>query len=581
MANALVKRSRKEALTRLHPHGALAIAASNRTECPIPMFENVSMVFDGLLFRRSELLEKLSDSPHSSLTNSDAELALRAYLKWGLDFLSQIDGHFSMAVYNHVSNDLLLARDPFGARPLLWAETNAGFVFSTDATAILASGLVHAAPCWQGLSLGVKFFAVPPPFTAFEGIKSLQSGYLLTVKAGVVTENRRFWDMQTDEIKEIDPANAIDQLEALLKRSIQNVAKSEHGQVGLLMSGGIDSTTLGAIARNSSPNIHSFTFAMKGDDEHIDETSYARSIAEKIGIKHSSLIFDIDCFEDFLRDYVDILEAPNTRFDWCLPIAERLSASGIHSVMLGSGADAALHGLQQDVWMCEAWPLRRKFRLLGHFLSNPTLRKLHLCRNALEYSCSFNGSLQEIGNTRIFARSIHKESESMTEFASRRFDLSRKKFAAPQLLMSYLTLHSTIDRTVFSNSRTLGAFGIAAHCPFLEKDFVTFCLSLPKHLKIVDGQGKVVMRQLAKRYFDWNTLGTPRKTGFGVTMRMVFKTPKMKQLYMDCLESLKRRGCFERDYLQIVTDRMHHQEFYSSQALFLVSFELWFQRFID
>jgi len=245
---------------------------------------SVVVVFNGEIYNFRELREDLEKRGHRFSTSSDTEVLVHLYEECGERLLHRLNGMFAFAIWDQRKRRLLLARDPVGIKPLLYAETKDAFLFGSEMGAIAAARGTEPSIDPAGLHLYLSWGAVPAPRTMDRGVRRLPPAHFLIWENGR-SRVERYWhplDGTTDTPASLDAARK--NLRELLDDSVRRQIVSDV-PLGAFLSGGVDSTAIVGLMRNHLPNAHTFSVGF-ADHPVFDETRYARAAAAFHGTRH-------------------------------------------------------------------------------------------------------------------------------------------------------------------------------------------------------------------------------------------------------------------------------------------------------
>ncbi len=250
----------------------------------------VHVVFNGEIYNFAELRETLLSHGHQFRTRSDTETIVHAYEQWGDDFVSRLNGMFAIALWDETHERLLLARDRAGIKPLYFAHASGALVFGSELKALLRSGLVSRELDYAALGQYLSLEYIPAPASIMRGVRKLRPGHLLTACATDVRE-RPYWDLCLAR-SESDPptgdeAEQVGAFGEVLRRSVAREMVSDV-PVGVLLSGGIDSSTVAAYMTEATDDpVQSFSVSFA--ERSFDESRFARQVATHLGTVHREL----------------------------------------------------------------------------------------------------------------------------------------------------------------------------------------------------------------------------------------------------------------------------------------------------
>src|SRR4051812_10493566 len=251
----------------------------------------VAVVQNGELYNYRELRRELEDAGHRFRTHGDTEVLAHLYEELGDGFARRLRGMFAVALWDARRRRLVLARDRFGIKPLVYRETADGLEFASD-TRALPRGEIDL----DALEAFLAFNSIPAPLTIFRGIRKLPPGHLLVweERGGAVRVERfaRPAPVAADEVRTQDTAELTEELRSRLRDSVRAHLVSDV-PVGVLLSGGVDSAALAALAaQESSEPVR--TFSIGFEERSFDELAGARSVAERYGTRHRELVLRPD-----------------------------------------------------------------------------------------------------------------------------------------------------------------------------------------------------------------------------------------------------------------------------------------------
>ncbi len=329
------------------------------------------ITFNGEIYNFRELRQRLDADDASWRSNSDTEVILRAYERWGRDCLQHLRGMFAFAIWDDARQELFIARDRLGIKPLYYFSAPGLFLFSSEVRALLASNLVprklDAVALWEYLG----YQSVPAPRTLVENVRALKPGCWMTVDVAGNFREQSYWDLLENAAPEARGATASESLrrvrelleEAVALHLVSDVA------VGAFLSGGIDSSAIVALVREAGQQPR--TFSVVFDESAYDENVYARQIATR---------FQTDHTEVHLKDEELLGQLP-TALRWMdQPTGDGVNTYIVSRAVRSTGIKVALSGLGGDEFF-GGYPsfkrLRRMMKYLRHWAGAPPgLRRL-------------------------------------------------------------------------------------------------------------------------------------------------------------------------------------------------------------
>jgi len=309
------------------------------------------IVFNGEIYNYQELHKDLVRKGHEFRTASDTETILHLYEDRGADCLRPLNGMFTISIWDQKTRTLFLARDRLGVKPLYYYWDGHTFLFASEIKALAASGLVKLTINPQAMWDYLTFRYVPQPETIWNNVNKLPPGHTLTFGADLASPKiERYWDIPySDEFDERSPEQYIQEFEELFLSAVKYRLIADV-PVGVLLSGGLDSSAVAAaIAEVHNAPLDSFSVAFK-DSPQTDELAYARQVAEYTGTRHHEVVIGKDEFIDFLPHFVHYADEPLADLA-SIPlyyVSKLARQNNMKVVLSGEGSDEILAGYAFD-----------------------------------------------------------------------------------------------------------------------------------------------------------------------------------------------------------------------------------------
>ncbi len=274
---------------------------------------NFWIVFNGEIFNYIELRDELTKKGHRFRTTSDTEVLLHLYMEYGEKCLEKLNGQFAFAIWDKRKQELFLARDRVGIRPLYYSLIHDTFVFGSEIKALLEYPELKPEISPHTLKQIFTFWAPLPPHTIFKNIRELPPGHFMHVRNKEIRINR-YWDLTfPDAGKEVNISmeEAVEELDHLYKDAVRLRMRADV-PVGAYLSGGIDSSITTAYIREIFPdNLRTFSIGFK--DKEFDESEYQRLVIDHLKTKHSGIKCSSEEIADIYPNVVWHTETPLLR----------------------------------------------------------------------------------------------------------------------------------------------------------------------------------------------------------------------------------------------------------------------------
>ncbi|HEX9568922.1 MAG TPA: asparagine synthase (glutamine-hydrolyzing) [Rhodospirillales bacterium] len=410
-------------------------------------------------------------------TGSDCEPPLHLYLRHGLDFARHLRGMYAIAIHDPVENCLVLARDPFGIKPLYYAETAKGFAFASEPQALFKAGLATPVLDAEARDELLQLQFTTGRRTPFRGVERLLPGETVVVRRGRVADRLRRQALPTGGPIETSRAAALKRLDELLNDTI-GIHQRSDVPYGMFLSGGIDSSVLLAMMARLNPHpVQAFTAGFDGADV-TDERAHARAVATAARAEHREVSFGEGDFWALLPEIAAAMDDPAADYA-TLPtykLAAEAKRAGLKVVLTGEGGDELFGGYGR---------YRRARR--ARFLGGRPMRAKGV----------FDG-LDVLRRIPAGWRDGFAEHEREAAAGGRtRLQAAQATDCADWLPNDLLT---KLDRCLM-------AHGVEGRVPFLDVRVAEFALTLPDRLKVRRGFGKWLLRR-------WLETGMPAAKPF-------------------------------------------------------------------
>ncbi len=556
------------------------------------------IVFNGEIYNYLELREKLEQLGHTFYTNSDTEAIVHAYDQFGTDCPNHLRGMFAFAIWNERTQELFLARDRVGKKPLLYAEVNGNLVFASEFSALLLHPDIGRDIQPEALDYYLSFMCIPAPLTAYRAIRKLEPGHWLRWRNGNV-ELKRYWQPDFTRKLDISEEEAGERTIDILREAVRVRLMSEV-PLGAFLSGGIDSSAVVALmSQESSDRVK--TFSIGFEEQDFSELHHARRVAEHVGAEHHEFIVRPDAMEvlpllveHYGEPYADSSAVPTY-------YVAKETRKHVTVALNGDGGDESFAGYERYI----AMGFTEKYRRVPPFLRESLIRQMVNLIPAPPNGRSRVKSAQRMLSAVALPKvdrytrwvSVFNE-ETKRPLYSEQFREQTQAANATGLLGEWFKRANGIgilDAMLLTDQMTYlpndllvkvdiatMAVSLEARSPFLDHHVIEFAASLPQNLKLRRLTSKYLLKKVLRQLLPNENLNR-RKMGFGVPIGHWFRG-KMQPFLREVLLSDKaiRRGLFKTGVVRLLID-LHAtgERDYSHQLWTLLMLELWFNRFID
>ncbi|MBV9998639.1 MAG: asparagine synthase (glutamine-hydrolyzing) [Verrucomicrobia bacterium] len=564
--------------------------------------KTVWLVYNGEVYNFHELREELIGKGHTFRSNSDTEVIVHLYEEYGPECASRLRGMFAFALWDNAAKTLFLARDRVGIKPLYYINTGNALLFASEIKALLRDPDVPREVDLQSIHRFLTFLHNPGDQTLLKGVRKLEPGHYLIAKDGRVN-CCRYWDLQ------FRPATGnrslrqtCDDLRELMKSTVRQHLISDV-PLGVLLSGGVDSTVvLACAAEATSKPVSTFTIGFEGE-EFDDERPFARLAAARYGADHHELTVSAQEFSGFLPAYVRHMEEPVCEAPAiALHYVAKLARQHVTVVLSGEGGDEAFAGYQtyRNLLLLErlkgvAGPfqglLGPSLDWLGALGAFGKVRKYApICELPLEryyYSrvgtpfSYFNRHRAELCTPDFYGSADDAGSARIIEDLFARVD----RQATPQAVLNrmlYVDTNTWLpnDLLIKADKITM-ANSLELRVPLLDHVVLEFAAGLPTHFKVKGWTTKRILKQAFKDDIPREVV-TRRKAGFPVPLRRWLRND-LGDLVREVLlgETSVRRGYFDRRVVEQLLERNSRDGGLMKEVFSLLTLELWHREFMD
>lgn len=474
-----------------------------------------TIVFNGEIYNYRELREALQKDGVVFRSNSDTEVVLRAYGAYGAECVAKLRGMFSFAVWDERERTCLLARDPFGIKPLYFHEANGQLVFASEVRALLASGLVRRELDPQGLHGYFRTGSVPEPRTLLRGVRGLEAGHLAIWQVGRL-QTRRYWELRFQP----EAGAAPEALRTVRQALLDSVAHHfiSDVPVGVFLSGGIDSTALVGLARTvGRADLHTYSIAFPGTPG--DEGGLAQRTAAHFGTTHHEWKLDATAGRQLFSQYLQVMDQPSIDGLNTFTVAKFAREQGMKVVLSGLGGDELFGGYKSFREVPRLARLNRRLRLTGPIRAGvravlrnarrPQLRRLgemlgQPARLDTAYA-ALRGTFTDVEATMLTRH--YTGEEVVADFSSEELPAD----PTPEDTVSRLELTHYMRNQLLRDSDVMSmAHGLELRVPFLDLPLVGTLTRIPAATRLQPG--KRFLLQAVPEVPDW--IANQPKRGF-------------------------------------------------------------------
>jgi asparagine synthase (glutamine-hydrolysing) len=495
-----------------------------------------TIVFNGEIYNHLELRRELEDLGARFITDhSNTEVLIEGFRQWGLDLFPRCNGMWALALWDHDRKQLLLVRDRMGQKPLYWGLRNGTFVFASQLNTL------HQHPALVDCSINslalAKYFGygfIPAPLSLYEGISKLKPGCWLTIDAEQQVQEGQYYTFQHEPRETISFEAAQEELRLRLSRAVKRRLLADV-PVGLFLSGGIDSSTVGYFAGQHGLNQ---AFYVGFDEPSFDESGYIHEAAKALSLQTRGETLAMAAIPEQIDRTLGMLDEPMA--DPSLIPTSMLCKSAAQHVKVaigGDGADELLAGYDPYLALRFAQIYQKCAPEWGHRLASWLVNQLPVSHRNMSLEFKLKRTLAgvkypaEEWAVRWMAptptgqiRQLLDQQFTDGEIYSEMLELAQQTQNPEPFtyLTQYFVHHYLADNILTKVDRAGMQYGLEVRAPFLDVDVVDFLRCLPVSFRLKSGKTKRLLKAAMKGLLPESILQRKKK-GFGMPVGHYFQ----------------------------------------------------------
>ncbi len=577
----------------------------------------ISMVFNGEIYNYQALRTRLLALGHQFKTGGDGETIVHGYEQWGFDCFNELNGMFAVGLWDKERQQLLLARDRVGIKPLYYTVAENCLYFGSELKALLKHPAVrrnvHLDPVALRQYLAYEY--VPTPRSIFEGIYKLPAGHYLTWQRGKL-EVQQYWDLSLTESEEHSAdyarsAKSEAEFESGLVDALREAVRLElisDVPLGVFLSGGVDSSAVAAMMSELTPGkVNSFSIGF--EDASFDESKYARSVAQHLGTDHHEMTLQPKMLWELVPQLAEVLDEPMADSS-IIPtyLLSRFARQHVTVALGGDGGDELLAGYPTLKAHAAASYYKRLPRLLNQQLIPALVNRLPVSNNnisldfkakrfinGMKYSPEVRhhiwlGSMSPPMVDRVLAPAVLDTASTIDMWEPVRQHNRAVNITNPLNRVMYLDAKLYLENDILAKvDRASMANSLEVRVPLLNQVFVDYVRCLPLELKLKAGfpgvnlglntTSKYLFKKALAPYLPANILYRKKK-GFNMPVAKWFRG-ELHDLLVDSFTEKKVREAGLFNYAEIKTlmqDHFNGTHDHRKPLWTLLIFELWRER---
>ncbi len=569
-------------------------------------FENLHIVYNGEVYNFNEIRTELESYGYTFSSQSDTEVILKSYHRWGKECVKKFRGMWAFAIYDSIEKKLILSRDRIGVKPLFWYYKDGLFMFSSEMKGFHVNPDFDKQIDYKAVSLFLQYGYITAPYSIFKYSHKLEPGTFLTITASGEITKESYWNL--NDYYHDNPAHfsnkseseIIEEAEQLLRDSFLLRMVSDV-PVGVFLSGGIDSSLVTTLIQKSMTKPLK-TFTIGFEQKKYNEADWAKKISCFLGTDHTEYYCNSKEAFDVIQKLPDIYDEPIGDSS-AIPtyLVSKIARNDVKVSLSADGGDEQFCGYNNY------YVINKLNKLLP---KNPFGRTLFKSLNpdtAYKLYSFFRFVLPKWNDFHDKYKKVHALLDADSDVE--RYDIAKKFFQIADL--SSIGLNDITDHTSNQNayiSKSLESFqgmmyldivtylpddilvkldratmsvALEGRDPFLDHKIVEYTSKLPLEYKYHNGTSKYLLKQILKKYIPVELYERPKK-GFGAPIYEWFKND-LKPLYQEYLdpEKIKKDNIFEYKEITRIMNSYYNNEGINPHKLwFLLVFQMWKSRWL-
>ena len=511
--------------------------------------DNYIIVFNGEIFNYRELREELIKDNVVFISNSDTEVLLQMYIRYGFDCIKRIKGMFAFCIYDKKNKTTWIARDRFGIKPLYYSVTDDFLCFGSSLESISSAGLINNEISKDSLDLYLLISYIPTPRTIYKNIFKLEPGQQLIIKNKKVLSNK-YWDIN-DYVNGEDCTNIESYLESLLDTSIKEHAVADQ-PIGTYLSGGLDSSVITKkYHRLCDKNFNSYTANFTSKDN--SDAFYARKVSKHLKINHTDIEIDSSMYLHELDMLIKYLDEPvyDSSMVASYMIAKNAQKDGVKVLLAGNGADEIFGGYMRHYESPQSI-LRGKLNFMPNIfidlIPNYKMLKhkmLQLKYEYISYAINFSGINLHTYKKTIKDVDFFKLNNALKDyFLPKNSNKSKNIGHTKKMMLRDIKTYLVDNGLSILDKTTMGA-SVEGRVPYLDHQIIEYLFS-KKHINVDFKNSKYLLKNMANNN-NLNYISKRQKMGFNQPLEDLFDNK-------DNIMHVKNTIMKARHYLESILD---------------------------
>lgn len=568
-----------------------------------PMFsedQSIVLVFNGEIYNYRELKSSLIEKGYGFKSDTDSEVLIYLYKEYGVKMLDFIRGMFAFAIYDRGNEELFIARDHFGIKPLYYSMYDGNFVFASEMKTLLEDKNIPRDINFDSINNHLTFLWCPFPNTILKSVLKMPPGTAFRIKEGQIIDTITFYDVKFEQ-EEKTEGQAVEELDLLMEASIKEQLISDVPS-GAFLSGGLDSSLIVAYMRKLNPDkkLKAYTISIEQSsmEGNPNDLPYARKVAELFDVDLEEISISSDEMIKHIENITYILDEPladpasiNVQL-----ISEMARKQGYYVLLSGAGGDDIFSGYRRH----KAIHIDKSLYKIPRFIRNliggiePLLpSSIPKIRRLKKFLYRFSDSITKRMFGYFYWTKDDLKNKILSENAKQRIKNSADSYLLKEvskldknedLLNKCLYLDTRFfltDHNLNYTDKMCMYNSVEGRVPFMDYRIVDWAGKLPVDLKYKNGQAKYILKKLAEKYLPLDIIYRP-KTGFGAPLRDWIKND-FEELYSKYFNKdvIERQNIFDYAELWTLINETKKNKKDGAYTIFsILSITIWVEKFV-
>ena len=561
-------------------------------------FEHLEIVYNGEVYNFKEIRAELKKLNYIFKSNSDTEVVLKAYHKWGIKAVDKFNGMFAMCIYDKKKQKFILVRDRVGIKPCYYYNANKLFLFSSELKSFHENSKFKKVINKDALALYMQYGYIPEPYSIFENTRKLKAGHYLEfdIKTQKLNESK-YWDVVDFYNKpklDISEHESIHKVEMLLKSAFEYRMVSDV-PVGIFLSSGYDSSVVAAILQsNRSKKINTFTIGFK--EKKYDEIPFSRKIAMHLGTNHTEYYCTQQDALDIIPKLPEIYDEPFGDTS-AIPtiLVSQIAKKDVDVCLSADGGDEIFGGYNKYTSIIKKIQIFRKIPNSLKPISANVLRQELVHKSLTIFGrmadaktrCDKFAEILNFDEKQILKASGKFTKEALNNILNysvkelkTNFDSQINQDQISNLLaLDYKTF--LVDDVLHKVDRATMSATLEGREPLLDHRIIELAAQLPNDMKIKNASKKWLLKQITHKYLPKKMMNRDKK-GFGVPMQEWLKD-ELKEYIVEHInkKTLNQHELFNvQEVINLKKQYIDGENVNAIKLWYILMFQMWYKKWM-